>query len=72
MTKSCLLAMANSGPNTNGSQFFITTSTSNCRHLHMKHTIFGEGRFRIRSGKEDRRRLRPEWGESAGQRAEDY
>ncbi len=37
-----LLAMANSGPNTNGSQFFITTSTSHCRHLHMKHTIFGE------------------------------
>jgi len=37
-----LLAMANSGPNSNGSQFFITTSTSNCRHLHMKHTIFGE------------------------------
>jgi len=37
-----LLAMANAGPNSNGSQFFITTSTANCRHLHMKHTIFGE------------------------------
>ncbi len=37
-----LLAMANAGPRTNGSQFFITTSAPNTRHLHMKHTIFGE------------------------------
>jgi peptidyl-prolyl cis-trans isomerase A (cyclophilin A) len=35
-----LLAMANAGPNTNGSQFFITTSTPT--YLNNRHTIFGE------------------------------
>ena len=35
-----LLAMANSGPNTNGSQFFITVA--NTDWLNHKHTIFGE------------------------------
>ena len=37
-----MLSMANAGPNTGGSQFFITVSGSDTSSLNGRHTVFGK------------------------------
>ncbi len=56
-----VISMANSGPNTNGSQFFITHSPQ--PHLNGRHTVFGkiiEGQDVVDSIEEGDRMLRVE------------
>jgi peptidyl-prolyl cis-trans isomerase A (cyclophilin A) len=60
--KKGLLAMANAGPNTNGSQFFITVVPT--PHLNNRHTIFGE----VVQGQEIADRIANEIPKSAGDR----
>ena len=36
------ICMANAGPNTNGSQFFVVTRKEGCSWLNGKHTVFGK------------------------------
>ena len=57
-----LLAMANAGPNTNGSQFFITVVPT--PWLNNKHTIFGE----VVAGQDIVRRVANEIPKGAGDR----
>ena len=62
-----VLSMANAGPNTNGSQFFLTFAAT--RHLDGRHTVFG----RVTSGMDVLRSIRerdPQRDQKPGDRIE--
>ena len=59
--EACVISMANAGPNTNGSQFFITHSPQ--PHLDGNHTVFGKviaGQEIVNAIRQDDRMLKVE------------